>query len=364
MLNGLGIVKIVVHGWAGCMEDKVAQNRLSKALSRLETVISESGISRLADLTELDRIGIPVWTAIRPLGRSLSSCQGKGMTDKEAQLSCVGESIETWRLETMTSSDYGGDVRAVNLDGNMTELRDCRIIDQISLDLRTFRDQSNSALRNSNGVGSDWNVEYAISHAFNEIVERRSIEVWRQLTYMQCLEKLISISYLEKVSRRVDRLLRSLQDSDILITLWDLTLKNSFPVILCVIGERDPQHIPQLSEGVGCSACPIRAIERAILEAVQSRLTLISGSRDDLTHQFYRQYDVLKVKREPPPIGRWTPCLNKREYNMEDVLTQITSKKLKPRDLTVLRLTKGCHDYTTIKIHHPSLLTPNRSINV
>jgi len=326
--------------------------------------MAESGISRLADLTELDRVGIPVWTAIRPLGRSLSSCQGKGMTDVEAQLSCVGESIETWRLETMTASDYSDDVMAINLDGNKTELRDCKIIDEISLDLRLFRYQNNSAFRNSNGLGSNWNVEFAVSHAFNEIVERRSIEIWKQLSPRQCLEKLINVSSLEKISERVDLLLNSLRASDILISLWDLTLRNSLPVILCVIGEQDPQHIPQLAEGIGCSACPIKAIERAILEAVQSRLTLISGSRDDLTHQFYRQYDVLKTKREPPPIGSWNPCLNKKDYNREDVLGQITSDSLKPGDLTILKLTKGCNYYTTIKIHHPSLLTPNRNVNV
>ena len=40
----------------------------------------EFGITRVGSITELDRIGIPVVQAVRPLSRSVSVNQGKGLT--------------------------------------------------------------------------------------------------------------------------------------------------------------------------------------------------------------------------------------------------------------------------------------------
>jgi ribosomal protein S12 methylthiotransferase accessory factor len=57
------------------------------------------GITRLANLTGLDTLGVPVWSAIRPNGRSLSTSQGKGLTDDHARASALMESIETWHAE-------------------------------------------------------------------------------------------------------------------------------------------------------------------------------------------------------------------------------------------------------------------------
>ncbi|MGJ3558796.1 hypothetical protein ACR6C2_07400 [Streptomyces sp. INA 01156] len=57
------------------------------------------GITRVARLTGLDCIGLPVWTAIRPASRTLSTSQGKGATDLLARLSAVLEAIELWHVE-------------------------------------------------------------------------------------------------------------------------------------------------------------------------------------------------------------------------------------------------------------------------
>jgi len=52
------------------------------------------GITRVARLTDLDVIGLPTWTAIRPASLTLSASQGKGLTDELARLSAVMEAIE------------------------------------------------------------------------------------------------------------------------------------------------------------------------------------------------------------------------------------------------------------------------------
>src|SRR5262245_9849507 len=57
------------------------------------------GITRLANLTGLDDIGLPVYAAIRPNSRSLATSQGKGFDADSAKASALMESIETWHAE-------------------------------------------------------------------------------------------------------------------------------------------------------------------------------------------------------------------------------------------------------------------------
>jgi len=57
------------------------------------------GITRIANVTGLDHIGIPVVQVVRPNSRSLAVCQGKGLTLAAAKASAVMESIEGYHAE-------------------------------------------------------------------------------------------------------------------------------------------------------------------------------------------------------------------------------------------------------------------------
>ena len=69
-----------------------------RALSPVETLEKflplrrEMGITRLANVTGLDVLGIPVYMACRPLSRSIAVSQGKGMTSEEAKVSLTSRS--------------------------------------------------------------------------------------------------------------------------------------------------------------------------------------------------------------------------------------------------------------------------------
>src|SRR5687768_16044725 len=71
------------------------------------------GITRLANLTGLDTLGVPVFSAIRPNGRSLSTSQGKGLDVDSAAVSALMESIETWHAEHMVAPRVRGSVRGL-----------------------------------------------------------------------------------------------------------------------------------------------------------------------------------------------------------------------------------------------------------
>ena len=68
---------------------------LRQTLARAWPVARAIGVTRLADVTGLDTVGIPVCAAIRPDGRSLSTSQGKGTSLVAAQVSANPRSPQT-----------------------------------------------------------------------------------------------------------------------------------------------------------------------------------------------------------------------------------------------------------------------------
>ena len=66
----------------------------SDTLDRIAPLLETVGITRIGDLTGLDRIGIPVAHCIRPNSRSLAVSQGKGPDLSYAKVSAAMESIE------------------------------------------------------------------------------------------------------------------------------------------------------------------------------------------------------------------------------------------------------------------------------
>jgi ribosomal protein S12 methylthiotransferase accessory factor YcaO len=71
----------------------------AETLRRFSPHLPALGITRLADITGLDAIGLPVYVAIRPNARNLSTSQGKGFDHDSAKASAMMESIESWHGE-------------------------------------------------------------------------------------------------------------------------------------------------------------------------------------------------------------------------------------------------------------------------
>ncbi len=60
---------------------------------RVQSLMPAAGITRVADITSLDRIGIPVFSSIRPMAAkgAISVYNGKGATPAEARVSAMIE---------------------------------------------------------------------------------------------------------------------------------------------------------------------------------------------------------------------------------------------------------------------------------
>jgi len=77
------------------------------------------GITRVADQTGLDRLGIPVWCAYAPNAKAIVIAQGKGLNDASARISAVMEAVErvvatepSCHVEMLTASELEGRVQS------------------------------------------------------------------------------------------------------------------------------------------------------------------------------------------------------------------------------------------------------------
>src|SRR5258707_7701609 len=68
-------------------------------LARFRPHAAAMGITRLGNVTGLDRIGIPVAVAVRPNSRSVSVSQGKGLDLIQAMASALMEATEGFHAE-------------------------------------------------------------------------------------------------------------------------------------------------------------------------------------------------------------------------------------------------------------------------
>jgi YcaO-like protein with predicted kinase domain len=257
-------------------------------------------ITRIADITGLDSLGVPVFAAIRPMGKSLSTQQGKGITADAARISALMESLETWTAENLTlpvvraSAKALGpravDVRALPRPRGRLD-RSARwrwvegwdlvadravLVPEQAVTLDTTFTVPPVFDISSNGLASGNVLVEAIVHGLCEVIERDAEAAWRRAGGDR---RLVLDTIADPVCRD---LIERITATGARIFVWDLG--GVIPVIGCAIME-DPREPAWRAlgfyQGFGAHLVPEVAIARAITEAAQTRLTYIAGGRDD-----------------------------------------------------------------------------------
>jgi len=276
---------------------------LAATWRRFAPAARRAGITRIAELTGLDTLGIPVFAAIRPMGRSLSTQQGKGTSALAAKVSALMESLETWSAEHLALpvirasaralGDRAVDVRALprprgRLDRDARwrwvagwELAGDRPVlvpeQAVTLDT-TFRAPPVFDI-SSNGLASGNLLVEAIVHGLCEVIERDAEAAWRRAGSDR---RLVLDSIPDPACRAlIDRITRA----GARVFVWDVAGAGAaVPVIGAAIME-DPGEPAWRTlgfyQGFGAHWLPEIAIARALTEAAQTRLTYIAGARDD-----------------------------------------------------------------------------------
>jgi len=292
------------------------------------------GITRLGNITGLDRIGIPVVTAVRPNSRSVSVSQGKGLDLTQAMASALMEAIEGFHAEEVgegrracyreiaaegavvdplalctTGRPFDVEAKISWLEGyDLLQQEPCWVpAETVHTDYTQPLD--GYFLAGSNGLASGNHLVEAISSAICELVERDAVAVWSASGIRERARRGLDIASIDDLDCRA--LLAKYDEAGIAVRLWKVTTEIGIAAFICDIrdlSEGDPRRLRRF-HGAGCHPDRAIALTRALTEAAQTRLTYIAGIRDDLLPAEYQEpptadivdalLDALRQESEP-----------------------------------------------------------------
>ena len=130
----------------------------------------------------------------------------------------------------------------------------------------------------------------AVSHGICEVVERDATTLWHLLDEESEAETRLDLDSVDDPDCRAA--LDKLDQAGVAAAVWETTSDVEIPAFLCRIVDRGDRRSRALrpATGMGCHPAREIALLRAITEAAQSRLTFISGARDDLAREHYDRF--------------------------------------------------------------------------
>ena len=276
-------------------------------LEAIKPWLVKAGVTRLADVTGMDRIGIPVYASIRPDSLSLAVDSGKGTTRAQAKCSAAMEALERWVGDEVDIK------RATNAHPSKMECRFplnrgatvlSRYYDAaIAIDLVTEQEVTvpyfaakmyvegvplaeRCWVATTNGLSAGSTREDAITSGIYEVIERdgMTIAIYASSQYGIPLRR---VDLDKMCDTECSELVTLIRACGARVFVYDCTSDFGIPVYACVIAE--PERGCGLHRGAGCHVNGNVAMARAICEAAQTRCILMAGARDDITNARHRR---------------------------------------------------------------------------
>jgi ribosomal protein S12 methylthiotransferase accessory factor len=284
-------------------------------VERLRPLLATMGITRVADVTGLDHVGIPVTMVVRPNARSLSVSQGKGITLDAAKASGLMESIELWHAERidrplrhLSRTELARRHRAVEVEGlpfcagsryhpdrpmlwiegrDLIQGEDVWVPFEM-VNMATARPElpGGCFVASSNGLASGNNLLEAVIHGLCEVIERDATTLWHLGDEATTRDRRVDLATVD--DEACAAALARYRRAGLAVVAWDITSDTGVPAFQALVYETGAAS-RDLYASIGMGAHTTRhvALLRALTEAAQSRLTLIAGSRDDVFRNEY-----------------------------------------------------------------------------
>ena len=310
-----------------------------ETLARLRPLLSAMGITRIANVTGLDRTGIPVVMVSRPNSRSMTVAQGKGLTLAAAKASAVMEALEVWHAERIVKplklasfEDMRGAHRVVDV-ARLPQARASRFGAALPLMWIEGEDllgggpmwvpfelvSTNYTLplppgsgcfpANSNGLASGNHWLEAVSHGLCEVVERDARTLWKHLAPGAQAARVLDTESIDDAA--CNSVIERYRLAGLDLRIWDVTTDVGIASFVCLLMGRDGDDAdPEF--GAGCHPSRHIALLRALTEAGQARNTYIAGSRDDYFPQLYSA--AARARRRSSCLGLLAPLQPQRDY--------------------------------------------------
>ena len=318
-------------------------------LEKVNPMINEIGISRIANITDMDRLKIPNYSAVLPGTEDyIWVYGGKGPTKNHAKASAIMESIERFSSlpRNYTNKLIQGSYQELSKSYNILKydevieplsfsLDDKMIMDYctgfdllnekdilVPASLAIFKYMPKSPSLNpysfyhTNGLASGNVIEEAICHALCEVIERDSISISEFVSsaFQYHILKTIENSFIQRGikintisskkfiddngiypdvdlndvdSETAKKLIKRFENCQISLNVKDITTDIGIPTFIASSVEWINHDYGYLVEGHGTHPDSRIALIRAITEVSQSRAANIQGSRDDLRKMKY-----------------------------------------------------------------------------
>ncbi len=280
--------------------------------ARVRAVLRRVPVTRVSALAPLDPLGLPVFSAVTPLARDLTTHMGKGPDAASARVSAIMEAIER-----VTAEQFPGPVRRASLEELVAA--GVAVVDPRACDLPEDSGFSPSApvswvegwdllgeqpvwlprdlaisppeegvLKevDTNGLAAGNTLLEAVLHGLGEVIERDSVGQW-----------LFRALFAGEEGRTAPRLMdpatlpgpvrgwyERIVSEGLSVVLADITTEvgvATFQATLVDPGFPGPEGVEErIFYGYGADASAAVAARRALTEAVQSRVGVIQGARD------------------------------------------------------------------------------------
>lgn len=317
----------------------------STTLERIEGYLELAGITRVTDITRLDSTGITAFQSIRPDAEidtdTFTVFSGKGITSEQCKVSAIVEAIERFSAEKANYSkaiikdsyrglSQKGDVihpgqfnvpSSVNFrEDEQLEWVEGENLLQQSVNYITancvFYPYTPSVGRTlsryfTTGLSAGNSYLEAVAHGLAEVIERDAAAInfvvrhnkTVSLESIKCKEVVNIIEKIKNSKSNLNMIIRYISAPDIDIPV--------FSVIIEDLDYKDPLYV---SGGYGAHPNKNIALINALNEAALSRVSTISGAREDL-EKFRKSKDNMSYEEFKEKYQYWFECTDLISYD-------------------------------------------------
>lgn len=285
-----------------------------ETLARLRPLLRDVGITRIANVTGLDRTGVPVVMVCRPNARSLTVSQGKGLTLPAAKASGIMEALEVWHAERIVRPlklASFEEMRCEHRVADVSRLPHARAtpftpglsllwiegedlmgggpvwvpFELVSANYTLPLPPGSGCFQaNTNGLASGNHWLEAVSHGLCEVIERDATTLWKLGAPAAQAGRALAVDGVDDADCR--HVIQMYETAGLQVRIWDTTTDVGVASFVCLLmGTHEDDADPEF--GSGCHPAREIALLRALTEAGQARTTYIAAARDDYFSHLY-----------------------------------------------------------------------------
>jgi ribosomal protein S12 methylthiotransferase accessory factor len=353
--------------------------------------LAAAGVTRVADITGLDHVGVPTTLALRPNATTMACSSGKGLTLDQAYVSGAMEAFELHAAETVAlDSIYASyrdvsrsrptpDVVSLPLTRNslfnmdwafhwclgwdiLTQLEVAVPMAMIGMSRSSMAGSLRAFLVSSNGLGAGNSFLEAVAAGLYEVLERDGLACHHYATvHTDRLTPLVTDSVLRSYPM-VGGVLDKCDRASVGVIVQNCVVDTTVPIYNAFVYDQTYRGVP-VTRGSGAHLDPEIALLRAVTEALQGRLNFIAGSRDDIFRSAFSRargdwnstVGILREAAARYPTADLPP--SRASESFEDDITQLLDgvRRAGLRHVVVFDLTPADFPVFVVRVIVPGL---------